>query len=127
MSTFFAISKLLRPRIIFRGLSTLRSPGGAGPRGRIGRRTAPGIPDNATRASKALLRPELAADAPPEPYNSLSTPVYVPEDPGAVLTERHPAAKLLENSALVVQRQLELGNLLMYGCGNYSMARQCRV
>ncbi|KAA8912442.1 Scramblase-domain-containing protein [Sphaerosporella brunnea] len=115
MLTFSAISKSFRPRIISRGLSSLRSSGGAGPRGRFGRRATPvGIPDNATKASNALLRPDPIPDAARESsYNSLYTPVLIPEDPGAVITERHPAARLLENSALVVQRQLELGNLLI--------------
>lgn len=45
--------------------------------------------------------------------NSLLTPVFVPEDPGAVIKERHPAARLLENSGLVVQRNLELGSILL--------------
>ena len=46
--------------------------------------------------------------------NSLLSPVYIPEDPNGVLKSSHPAARLLDNSGLVVQRQLELGNLLLY-------------
>ncbi|KAL1867042.1 hypothetical protein Plec18167_008833 [Paecilomyces lecythidis] len=45
--------------------------------------------------------------------NSLLSPVYVPEDPNGVLKERHPAAGLLANSALVVQRQLEVMNVML--------------
>ncbi|EEH33146.1 hypothetical protein PAAG_04199 [Paracoccidioides lutzii Pb01] len=45
--------------------------------------------------------------------NSLLAPVHIPEDPNAVLKERHPAAALLANSGLVVQRQLEMMNVLL--------------
>lgn len=45
--------------------------------------------------------------------NNLLAPVHVPEDPDGVLNEKHPAAKLLANSSIVVQRQLELINLLV--------------
>lgn len=46
--------------------------------------------------------------------NTLLSPVYLPEDPNGVLKENHPATKLLANSALVVQRQLEMMNIMMY-------------
>ncbi|OAX81420.1 hypothetical protein ACJ72_04234 [Emergomyces africanus] len=45
--------------------------------------------------------------------NSLLAPVHIPEDPHAVLKERHPAAGLLSNSGLVIQRQLEMMNVLL--------------
>ena len=45
--------------------------------------------------------------------NTLLAPVYIPEDPNGVLKSSHPAARLLDNSALVIQRQLEVGNLLL--------------
>ncbi|KAF8437786.1 Scramblase-domain-containing protein, partial [Terfezia claveryi] len=45
--------------------------------------------------------------------NSLLSPVHTPEDPNGVLKSSHPAARLLDNSALVIQRELELGNLLL--------------
>lgn len=45
--------------------------------------------------------------------NSLLAPVHIPEDPNAILKERHPAAGLLANSGLVVQRQLEMMNVLL--------------
>ena len=45
--------------------------------------------------------------------NNLLAPVYVPEDPDGVLNEKHPAAALLANSAIVVQRQLELMNVML--------------
>lgn len=37
----------------------------------------------------------------------------MPEDPNAVLKETHPAMRLLDNSAILVQRQLEMMNVLM--------------
>ena len=45
--------------------------------------------------------------------NSLLSPVHIPEDPNGVLKSSHPATRILDNSALVIQRQLELGNLLL--------------
>ncbi|OXV09071.1 hypothetical protein Egran_03166 [Elaphomyces granulatus] len=45
--------------------------------------------------------------------NSLLSPIHIPEDPNAVLKDQHPAAKLLTNSGLVVQRQLELMNVML--------------
>jgi hypothetical protein len=49
----------------------------------------------------------------PDSQNSLVTPVHMPEDPNAVLKETHPVMKLLDNSAIVVQRQLEMMNVLL--------------
>jgi hypothetical protein len=55
--------------------------------------------------------------APVENYdpakNTLLSPVYLPEDPHGVLKESHPATGILTNSGLVVQRQLELMNVMM--------------
>ena len=45
--------------------------------------------------------------------NNLLAPVHIPEDPDGVLKEKHPAAALLANSAIVVQRQLELMNVML--------------
>ncbi|KAJ5176772.1 uncharacterized protein N7482_002649 [Penicillium canariense] len=45
--------------------------------------------------------------------NTLLSPVYLPEDPNGVLKEIHPAANLLANSGLVVQRQLEMMNIMI--------------
>ena len=61
------------------------------------------VPATAAQALQALDASE----------NSLQTPVYIPEDPNAVLKERHPAASLLSHSALVVERQLEMMNLMI--------------
>jgi len=49
----------------------------------------------------------------PDSENSLLTPVHIPEDPNGVLKETHPAMRLLDNSTLIVQRQLEIMNVLM--------------
>ncbi|KAF1968759.1 Scramblase-domain-containing protein [Bimuria novae-zelandiae CBS 107.79] len=45
--------------------------------------------------------------------NPLLTSVHIPEDPHGVIKETHPAMRLLEHSAIVVQRQLEMMNVLM--------------
>ena len=49
--------------------------------------------------------------------NGLLCPVHIPEDPNGVLRETHPAAGILANSAIVIQRQLELMNVMMYAVG----------
>ncbi|RMZ68107.1 scramblase family [Pyrenophora seminiperda CCB06] len=49
----------------------------------------------------------------PDSENNLITPVHMPEDPEAVLKQTHPAMRLLDNSSLIVQRQLEMMNVLM--------------
>ena len=51
-------------------------------------------------------------DASPED-NSLLSPVHIPEDPNSVLKENHPAVSILANSSIVVQRQLEMMNVLV--------------
>ncbi|KAJ5512715.1 hypothetical protein N7463_002267 [Penicillium fimorum] len=45
--------------------------------------------------------------------NTLLSPVYLPEDPRGVLKETHPAISILANSGIVVQRQLEMMNVLI--------------
>ncbi|KAJ5495209.1 hypothetical protein N7539_000325 [Penicillium diatomitis] len=45
--------------------------------------------------------------------NTLLAPVYMPEDPNGVLKENHPATNILANSGLVVQRQLEMMNVMI--------------
>jgi hypothetical protein len=49
----------------------------------------------------------------PNGENTLATPVHIPEDPHGVLKETHPAMRLLDNSTLIIQRQLEMMNVLM--------------
>jgi hypothetical protein len=45
--------------------------------------------------------------------NDLLTPVHIPEDPHGVLKENHPAVSLLNNSSVVIQRQLEMMNVFL--------------
>lgn len=45
--------------------------------------------------------------------NSLLAPVHIPEDPRAVLKSNHPSTYLLEQSGIVVQRQIEMMNLFL--------------
>lgn len=49
----------------------------------------------------------------PQGENNLTTPVYIPEDPNGVLKETHPVMRLLDNSTLIIQRQLEMMNVLI--------------
>ena len=51
-------------------------------------------------------------DANPDENNLLS-PVHIPEDPDGILKERHPAARILANSAVVIQRELEMMNIML--------------
>ncbi|CAI7626940.1 unnamed protein product [Penicillium glandicola] len=48
-----------------------------------------------------------------ESQNTLLSPVYLPEDPRGVLKENHPAISILANSGIVVQRKLEMMNVLI--------------
>ena len=45
--------------------------------------------------------------------NNLLAPVHIPEDPNAVLNSTHPTTGILAQSALVVQRQIEMMNLFL--------------
>ncbi|RPB26693.1 Scramblase-domain-containing protein [Terfezia boudieri ATCC MYA-4762] len=102
---------ITRARTSARTYLTIRRTGGIeGPRS-VSRRKPPPervvfrdeLPDYATETQNAS-----------EPIsNSLLAPVHIPEDPNGVLKSSHPAARLLGNSALVIQRELELGNLLL--------------
>ncbi|KAL6704414.1 hypothetical protein ACN47E_008266 [Coniothyrium glycines] len=49
----------------------------------------------------------------PDSENNLATPVQIPEDPHGILNETHPAMELLSNSSLIIQRQLEITNILI--------------
>ncbi|RDW93172.1 scramblase family protein [Aspergillus mulundensis] len=91
------------------------------------RRAAPapsGGPRNTIRRPPPIRRDPEPSDAPTgntgapvEDYdpaqNTLLSPVYIPEDPNGVLKESHPATGILANSGLVVQRQLELMNVMI--------------
>ncbi|OJD19197.1 hypothetical protein AJ78_00810 [Emergomyces pasteurianus Ep9510] len=101
-----------------------KSPLSQKPRNALGQRNQPPPPsrDHQANAQHGSERPHetpeneslsatLRNTNPQE--NSLLAPVHIPEDPHAVLKERHPAAGLLSNSGLVVQRQLEMMNVLL--------------
>ena len=45
--------------------------------------------------------------------NSLLAPVHISEDKDGIIKERHPATSILANSAIVVQRELEMMNVML--------------
>ncbi|KAL5383702.1 hypothetical protein DPSP01_005806 [Paraphaeosphaeria sporulosa] len=124
---------LALPRHV-RSLATRRIP--PGPRGSIRRANSSKLP-NSSRVNRSAASQQPGQDAdrlPPPPNgpspskveavsnalattsdanNPLLTPVHIPEDPNGVIKENHPAMRLLENSSIVVQRQLEMMNVLM--------------
>ncbi|KZM19106.1 uncharacterized protein EKO05_0010173 [Ascochyta rabiei] len=133
-----ARGSLRLPRQHLRALATRGTPPPPGPRGRIARqrppqRRAPAQPsaqrgseqpasnagppqDAANTGANEPSRVEAVSNAlatTPDSENPLVTPVYMPEDPRAVLKQTHPAMRLLDNSAIVIQRQLEMMNVLM--------------
>lgn len=123
------------PRQQLRTLATRSTPPPRGPRSRLPKYTPPQrrtLPDRSSRQrdseQPAEQSHESAKDTPnetkveavsnalattPNAENPLLSPVYIPEDPHAVLKETHPAMRLLDNSAIVIQRQLEMMNVLM--------------
>lgn len=102
-----------------RPLSTLRGRGTPrGPRGSIVRPKR--IPQSKRAHEPSKEAEPVVSDgqnAQPPSYdpsqNTLLAPVHIPEDPNAVLKENHPATNVLANSGLVVQRQLEMMNVMM--------------
>ncbi|KAH7413821.1 Scramblase-domain-containing protein [Phaeosphaeria sp. MPI-PUGE-AT-0046c] len=119
------------PRRSIRTFATRGTPAPPGPRGRLPRHVPPqrdstkqsgdeqasnkpseSPNDGATEPSKVdAVSNALAAT--PNGENNLVSPVYMPEDPNGVLKESHPVMRLLDNSTLVIQRQLEMMNVLM--------------
>ena len=69
-------------------------------------------PDGAANTPKPPSVSETLAGADPA-HNNLLVPVYIPEDERAIIKSQHPATKLLANSGLVVQRQIEMMNLFL--------------
>jgi hypothetical protein len=67
--------------------------------------------DGQKKARAPTVSLALSSTAPKD--NDLLAPVHIAEDPNGVINERHPATKILANSSIVVQRQLELMNLMM--------------
>lgn len=68
-------------------------------------------PENAPsriEAVSAALRESAAASD-----SNLLAPVNIPDDPHSVLKSDHPAMSILANSTIVIQRQLEMMNVLL--------------
>ncbi|KAL4788446.1 Scramblase-domain-containing protein [Aspergillus varians] len=89
-----------------------------------GRTTPARGPRNSIRRPPPIRKDAIPSDAQagntgaPVPnydpaQNTLLSPVFIPEDPRGVLKESHPATGILANSGLVVQRQLELMNVMI--------------
>jgi hypothetical protein len=123
------------PRQCIRTFATRGTPSPPGPRGRLSRHTTP------TRRAPAYSSKQSSNDPAPKPpneppqdaaaepskvdavsnalattpdgENSLVSPVHIPEDPNGILKETHPVMRLLDNSTLIIQRQLEMMNVLM--------------
>lgn len=55
----------------------------------------------------------LAATLAESDTSDLVTAVHIPEDAGGVLPPKHPALTLLGNSSLVIQRQIEMMNIML--------------
>lgn len=119
----------------FRSFATRNSPTSSGPQGRsipgaAPRRRTGAYSSNQSGDQPATNGPDQptqdgahtpskvdavsnALSATPAHENNLITPVHIPEDPHGILKETHPAMRLLDNSSLIVQRQLEMMNVLM--------------
>lgn len=115
------LRKILRPpssRLLRAGFS---KKAGKGPRNTFPRHQQPSRIPKAPESSPGLTnqassKVEAVSDAlrgTNADQNNLLSPVHIPEDPNGIVNERHPAAGLLANSAIVVQRQLELMNVMM--------------
>lgn len=97
----------------FRGRSTHRGPRGSLIRpNRITPSKRPEQPSQEAHPTDSLSQNDQNPNYDPS-QNTLLSPVHIPEDPHAVLKENHPATNLLANSGLVVQRQLEMMNVMM--------------
>jgi hypothetical protein len=87
-------------------------------------------PRNSIKRPERISPTQKSSQTPPQPesanaesqdgnpnydpaQNTLLSPVHLPEDPNAVLKETHPSISILANSGLVVQRQLEMMNVMM--------------
>lgn len=118
-------ARSLRGIPVARPLSTLRGRDAhRGPRGSIVRpepitparkeTEASQQPEATSAERKAEHQPQDAYNANYDPaQNTLLSPVHIPEDPNGVLKENHPATNILANSGVVVQRQLEMMNVMM--------------
>ncbi|KAJ5794698.1 hypothetical protein N7457_001297 [Penicillium paradoxum] len=101
-----------------RALSSFRTHGSQrGPRNSIQR------PEliRSSKKSETLKQPQPAThqlehtthpDYDPS-QNTLLSPVHLPEDPKSVLKGNHPAVSILANSGIVIQRQIEMMNIMI--------------
>ncbi|EFR00879.1 scramblase [Nannizzia gypsea CBS 118893] len=74
-----------------------------------------GRPDKSSAHSRPGSQDDISStihDTDPR-YNTLLAPVHISEDPDGLLKQNHPASQILSNSGLVVQRQLEMMNVLL--------------
>ncbi|OQE40256.1 hypothetical protein PENCOP_c006G06318 [Penicillium coprophilum] len=101
-----------------RALSSFRSH--TSPRGPRDSRKRPNVIPTSRKAETSQQDESVASeskDATTPNYdpsqNTLLSPVYLPEDPRGVLKETHPAISILANSGIVVQRELEMMNVLI--------------
>ena len=115
------LPKALRPPStrLLRATYTTRAP--RGPRNSLPRHQRPSRIPKAPESSPGLTQKgsskvDAVSDALRDTnaeQNNLLSPVHIPEDPNGVLNESHPAAGILANSSIVVQRQLELMNVML--------------
>jgi hypothetical protein len=107
----------------FRALSSFKTHGPQrGPRNSIQRpdlikaskKVEPSPQTEQEQSEPTTPQPQDAENPNYDPsQNTLLSPVHIPEDPNGVLKETHPATSILANSGLVVQRQLEMMNIMM--------------
>lgn len=98
----------VRGRLTRQSPSTRRAPAFSSRQsgGALATSNDPNEPSKVDAVSNALSKTS-------DSENNLISPVHIPEDPHAVLKETHPAMRLLDNSSLIVQRQLEMMSVLM--------------
>ena len=68
--------------------------------------------EQANQATKRPSMEDVLANTDPKD-NPLLAPVHIPEDASAILKSTHPAADILTQSAIVVQRQFEMMNIFL--------------
>lgn len=76
--------------------------------------TPPGEPPKASSSGKSDATISNALQqAAQDNSNGLLGPVQIPEDPHAILLSTHPVMQLLDNSSVVIHRQIEMMNLMV--------------
>ncbi|KAK1825313.1 hypothetical protein LTR12_000113 [Friedmanniomyces endolithicus] len=69
--------------------------------------------DEAPQAQQPSRNAQLATVLAESDKSDLVAEVHIPDDPDGVLPREHPALTLLGNSSLVIQRQLEMMNVML--------------